>query len=64
MFGQHLNVNSLRNRSGGRPQQRNRNGTPSQGTTLALRSVSALESRHESPRDMTDNVVVAPYEWM
>ena len=60
MFGQRLNVNSSRDRSSGRPQQRNRNDTPRRGTTLAVRSVSALESWHESPREIRSNVVDHP----
>ena len=60
MFGQRLNVNSSRDRSSSRPQQRNRNDTPRRGTTLAVRSVSAPESSHESPREIRNNVVVHP----
>ena len=64
MFGLHLNVNSSRDRSSNRPQQRNRNDTPRRGTTLAVRSVSAPESSHESPhespREIRNNVVVHP----
>ena len=60
MFGQRLNVNSSRDRSSGRPQQRNRNDTPRRGTTLAVRSFSALESWHESPREIRSNVVDHP----
>ena len=53
-------MNSSRDRSSGRPQQRNRNDTPRRGTTLAVRSVSALESWHESPREIRSNVVDHP----
>ena len=56
MFGQRLNVNSSRDRSSNRPQQRNRNDTPRRGTTLAVRSVSAPES----PREIRNNVGVHP----
>ena len=55
MFGQRLSTNSLRSKSGSRPQQTSMNDNPHRGTTLAVRSVGALESRHaralESPRD-------------
>ena len=60
MFGQRLNVNSSRDRSSNRPQQRNRNDIPRRGTTLAVRSVSAPESSHESPREIRNNVIVHP----
>ena len=60
MFGQRLNVNSSRDRSSSGPQQKNRNDTPRRGTTLAVRSVSAPESSHESPREIRNNVVVHP----
>ena len=60
MFGLRLNVNSSRDRSSNRPQQRNRNDTPRRGTTLAVRSVNAPESSHESPREIRNNVVVHP----
>ena len=49
MFGQRLSTNSSRNRSGSRPQQTSKNDNPRRGTTLVVRSVIALESRHESP---------------
>ena len=60
MFGQRLNANSSRDRSSNRPQQRNRNDTPSRGTTLAVKSVSAPDSSHKSPREIRNNVVVHP----
>ena len=62
MFRQRLNVNSSRDRSSSRPQQRNRNDTPRRGTTLAVRRVSAVESSHESPREMRNNVIDHPHD--
>ena len=64
MFGQRLSSNSSRSKSGSRPQQTSKNDNPRRGTTLAVRSVGAPESRHmralESPREIRDNIVDRP----
>ena len=64
MFGQRLRINSSRSKSGSRPQQTSKNDNPRRGTTLAVRSVGAPESRHaralESPRKITDSIVDCP----
>ena len=53
-------MNSSRDRSSSRPQKRDKNDTPRRGTTQAVRTVSALESSQESPREIRDNVVDHP----
>ena len=60
MLSQRLSTNSSRDRSGSRPQQTSKNDNLCRGTTLAVRSVSALESRHESPREIRDTIVDCP----